>query len=100
MLVVESIRNRRAECHIASRVIPADDSHTLPFFEEFLQSPQPQGGLRLDLAHRHPASPVSCQLYQGIKDDVQLRRVWRVGLAVLSVRRLLPRFNGGLRAFT
>ena len=43
----------------------------LPFFEEFLQS---QGGLRLDLAHRHPASPVSCQLYQGIKDDVRRTR--------------------------
>ena len=55
ILVLESVRNRRAECHLESRVIPADDSHTLPIFEEFLQSLQPQGGLRLNLAHRHPS---------------------------------------------
>ena len=63
MLVFESIRNRRAECHIASHVIPADDTHALPLFKEFLQSPQLQGGLRLDLAHW---------------------RVWCVGLTVLD----------------
>ena len=58
ILVLESIRNRLAECHLESRVIPADDSHTLPLFEEFLQSLQPQGGLRLSLEHRHPITPI------------------------------------------
>ena len=41
MLVLESVRIRRRECHLESRVIPADDSHTLPLVEEFLQSLQP-----------------------------------------------------------
>ena len=36
-LVLESIRNRQAKCHLESRVIPADDSHTVPLFEECLQ---------------------------------------------------------------
>ena len=69
-----SIRNRRAQCHPESRVIKTDDSHTLQLFEEFLQPPQPQGGLRLNLAQRHPITPIfSSQLHQGIKDGVQQR---------------------------
>ena len=62
ILVLVSIRNRQAECHLEFHIIPADDSHTLPLFEESLQSLQPQGGLRLNLAHRHqsrPSSPAS-----------------------------------------
>ena len=57
VLVFESIRNRRAECHIASRVIPADDSYTLPFFEEFLQSPQRSGAQAPSIAHLLPTLP-------------------------------------------
>ena len=34
---LDGIRNRRTECHTATRVIPTDDPHTLPLFEEFLQ---------------------------------------------------------------
>ena len=99
ILVLESIRNRQAECHLESRVISADDSCTLPFFKEFLQSIQLQRGLRLNLAHKHPITPISpCQLDQSIKDNVPFWRVWCVRLAVLSVRRLLPNFNGGHRA--
>ena len=56
--LLDLCRNRHAECHLESRDIPADDSHTLPFFEEFLQSLQPQGGPHLNLAHRHPITPV------------------------------------------
>ena len=99
ILVFESIRNRQAECHLESRVIPADDSRKLPLFEKFLQSLPLQGGLRLNLAHRHPITPIShSQLDQDIKDIVQFWRVLCVRLAVLSVRRLLPKFNGGHRA--
>ena len=73
ILVLESLRSRRAECHLRSRVIPADDSHALPFFEEILESSQTQGNLRLNLAHRHPISTIfSSQLTCGIKDDVQV----------------------------
>ena len=58
ILVLESLRSRRAECHLRSRAIPADDSHALPFFEEILESSQTQGSLRLNLAHRHPISTI------------------------------------------
>ena len=68
ILVLESIRDQQAECHPESRVNPADDSHTLPPCEEFLQSLQLQGGLRLNLAHRHPITPMSpSQFDQGTK---------------------------------
>ena len=42
ILVLESLRSRRTECNFRSRVIPADDSHALPFFEEILESSQTQ----------------------------------------------------------
>ena len=56
--------------------------HTLPLFEEFLQSLQLQGGLRLNLAHRHTITPISpSQLDQGIKDIVQSWHVWSDSLS-------------------
>ena len=74
ILVLEGIRNRRAACHPESRAIPTDDSHAFPFFEEFLQPPQLQGSLRLNLAHRHPITPIlPSQIACGIEDDIQQR---------------------------
>ena len=65
--LLDSVRNRRAECHIESRVIPADDPHTPPLFEGFLQSLQTQ----LNLAHKHPITPfIPSQLAYGIEDGV------------------------------
>ena len=72
MLVFESIRNRRVECHIASHVIPADDSHALPLFTEFLQSPQ----LQPVCLSGAKASPVTCKSTKASNDDV---KIWRDG---------------------
>ena len=39
ILILDGIRNRRAECHLESRVIATNHSHTFPFSKEFPSTP-------------------------------------------------------------
>ena len=47
ILIITGNRSGGAESHPETRVIPSDHSHAFPVFEEFLQTPQPQGSQRL-----------------------------------------------------
>ena len=99
ILIIEGIRNGRADGHPEPRVTPSDHSHAFPVFEDFLQTPQSQGSQRLNTAHTHLVTPIlPRQLAQGMEDAVQFQRgaglrcvlahlrhgLWHVSISVLS----------------